>query len=172
MPNWCSNKAALRHDDPGMFEKLYNAVVGGRCLFGSLWPCPEELLEEPQSKPPEYYVEKYGHKDWYSWRIHNWGIKWDISLQGVAKHCLTSNTLTFRFESPWSPPIEGYEKLISLGFYVEAMYYGPGCTFAGTYKDGDHKSHQYTRAEGWVPPMSDKLKEEFDIDEDLYADEE
>ena len=49
-------------------------------------------------------IEKYGHKDWYSWSIANWGTKWnayEISDEGDS----------IRFDTAWSTPAPVVEKL-------------------------------------------------------------
>jgi hypothetical protein len=40
------------------------------------------------------------------------------------------------FDSAWSPPVNAYEKLVDLGFGVEAMYHEGGMCYAGTWTDG------------------------------------
>jgi hypothetical protein len=49
-------------------------------------------------------IEKYGHKDWYSWSVANWGTKWNAyqtSEQGDS----------IRFETAYSTPAPIVEKL-------------------------------------------------------------
>jgi hypothetical protein len=42
------------------------------------------------------------------------------------------------FDSAWSPPVYAYEKLVAMGFGVEAMYYEGGMGYAGVYgEEGD-----------------------------------
>jgi hypothetical protein len=44
------------------------------------------------------------------------------------------------FDSAWSPPIGAYDKLVELGFTVDAYYYEGGMAYAGTYSDGNDDS--------------------------------
>lgn len=41
--------------------------------------------------------KKYGHAEWYEWRVDNWGTKWDAS-----RVCYDENTIVF--ETAWSSP--------------------------------------------------------------------
>lgn len=68
--------------------------------------------------------EKYGHENWYEWRISNWGTKWNA----VDVNCLESNDthLTVEFLTAWSTPepifkrmIEKFPNLIFSGCFVE-----------------------------------------------------
>jgi hypothetical protein len=78
--------------------------------------------------------DKYGYSSWYDWSIANWGTKWDISLDSVDNP--DANTVTASFESAWSPPIAAYERLMELGFEIEAFYYEPGMQYVGKWADG------------------------------------
>jgi hypothetical protein len=40
------------------------------------------------------------------------------------------------FDSAWSPPVYAYEKLVAIGFGVEAMYYEGGMGYAGSFGEG------------------------------------
>jgi hypothetical protein len=44
------------------------------------------------------------------------------------------------FDTAWAPPINAYEKLVEMGFRVEAMYYEPGMGYAGSFGEcGDEE---------------------------------
>lgn len=49
--------------------------------------------------------KKYGYKDWYYWRIANWGTKWDAYDQ-----CKVDEN-TIAFNTAWSDPAPVMEKL-------------------------------------------------------------
>lgn len=120
MPNWCSNDVTLRHKDPAMIERAVKAYQAGKFL-NEFHPMPQELLEGD---------------GWYGWAVSNWGTKWDIGGSGEFAEQPDANTLELRFDSAWSPPIEGYRALEEQGFEVEAHYYEPGVAFFGSYMDG------------------------------------
>lgn len=70
-------------------------------------------------------IAKYGHKDWYSWRVDKWNTKWNATEQGEWK--LGKGYATISFLTAWSPPIPVLEKLslefpeleLKLSFTVE-----------------------------------------------------
>jgi hypothetical protein len=37
------------------------------------------------------------------------------------------------FDTAWAPPVNAYEKLVEMGFGVEAMYYEGGMGYAGSF---------------------------------------
>ena len=65
-----------------------------------------------------------------------WGTKWDVGGDGQSDVHPDGKMLHTTFDSAWSPPINAYDKLVELGFGVEAMYYEGGMGYAGTYSDG------------------------------------
>jgi hypothetical protein len=79
-------------------------------------------------------IAKHGYKDWYDWNINNWGTKWDFALESIER--TDANTVSGSFESAWSPPTTAYERLMELGFEIEAFYYEPGMCFVGKWADG------------------------------------
>lgn len=56
--------------------------------FEQIHPTPKELLELPcktTAAVQKKMIAKYGHKNWYDWRVENWGTKWPISDDGNSK---------------------------------------------------------------------------------------
>lgn len=151
MPNWCSNSITLRHADPAMIDRVMNS----KSLLMEFLPTPQELVdtvsgwmgEDKQAAHEAQQarnIEKYGFKDWYDWNINNWGTKWDFALD--SKDQVDANTLTASFDSAWAPPIEAYDKLMALGFEIEAMYYEPGMCFVGKWDNGADQCYEYSKA--------------------------
>ena len=118
MPNWCFNHLTVSvHNESG--KKLVQAFKPDHAQgeeeaspFTALYPCPDELMattanfsnDSPEKKAN---IEKYGHADWYSWRLANWGTKWD-----AADICFLEENeecVQIRFDSAWSPPTEFFE---------------------------------------------------------------
>jgi hypothetical protein len=183
MPNWCYNRITLRHEDPAMIERAANS----KGLLMEFLPTPQALIdtvagsfgdEDKQNALLEQQarnVEEYGHPDWYSWNLANWGTKWDVELEVLERP--DANTLVAAFDSAWSPPIEAYQKLEELGFEVDAEYYEPGMAFCGTYTTGLGEStielSNYTA--GTVrDAIGAELDDYFGISEEMaqYEDEE
>jgi hypothetical protein len=131
MPNWCYNQFTVTHDEPQMLERFVKAVHDGN-LFDEFIPMPEELKETtaPSRTTNEQLIEKYGHDNWYSWSVDNWGTKWDIS-SGSAE--LNGDHASGSFSTAWSPPIQAFEALSELGFDINVMYDEESMAFLGTY---------------------------------------
>lgn len=145
---------------------LINTVAGS---FG------DEEVQKALLEQQARNVAEYGHPDWYSWNIANWGTKWDFALENVER--VNANTLTAAFDSAWSPPIEAYQKLEELGFVVEAKYYEPGMMFCGTYDtalgENTIELGNYT-AETVRDAIGEELDDWFGISEEMaqYDEEE
>ena len=157
MPNWCDNTLNLTHEDPSQIDRAIEAFKQGK-LCEEFHPVPPELLED------------HGiGTGWYSWRVNNWGTKWDVGGE-TAGHVerLDDNNVYFAFESAWSPPIQFYQFLEEeLGFVVNAMYYEPGMGFAGRFYDGEDQFVQWTSLEEARELLDDDLNEAFGIIENM-----
>jgi hypothetical protein len=146
------NNVSLRHEDPQMIARAKAAILDDKFL-NEFIPCPPELKvtpsisDDPEEKKKELEriqnnTNKYGHGDWYSFCINEWGTKWDI-YQGNISDDTDPNSVTFSFDSAWSPPITAYEKLMDMGFTVRATYYEPGMCYCGIWEDGDDDYYDY-----------------------------
>lgn len=142
MPNWCNNNLVITGDDLTKFKAMLN---GKPFTFGAFFPTPKELTDtvsgqvadegdarakhEAQQKAN---VEKYGHADWYSWNIANWGVKWDVDAE--INHDTTSR-MEISFDSAWAPPLTAIAQIgkmcPTLTFTLE--YFECGMVFAGRY---------------------------------------
>ncbi len=167
MPNWCFNGVTLRHKDPAMIDRAQHSDG----LLMEFLPTPQALTEtvagsfgdtEKQRALEAQQAEnlaKYGAKDWYDWNIANWGTKWDFNLENVER--VDDYTLTASFDSAWSPPIEAYQKLVELGFEIEAKYYEPGMAFVGTW-DSEYGENTYQLGDLNSNTVRDAIGEELD----------
>ena len=71
------------------------------------------------------------------------------------------------------PPIAAYEKLVGLGFEVEAMYYEPGVSFCGEWNNGEDLYYQIEGNSEWVREnIPEHIDEAFGISEGMEAWEE
>jgi hypothetical protein len=117
-----------------MIERAAKALSEGTFLQEFI-PCPKELTETvANGQTNEAMVAKHGYSSWYDFNIANWGTKWDVSSDNVE--IVDANTVTAGFDSAWSPPVTAYERLMELGFEVEAFYYEPGMQYVGKWADG------------------------------------
>lgn len=150
MPNWCNNSITLRHKDPAMIERVLKGQEG---LLMEFLPTPGPLVEttagsfgdEAKQRALEEQeaenLKLFGYKNWYDWNVANWGTKWDVTLEGVER--VNANMVSASFESAWAPPTGAYEKLMELGFEVEAFYYEPGMCFVGKWHNGYDDYYEY-----------------------------
>ena len=146
MPNWCNNNLTLTHEDPAMILRAKEALDRGEFL-SEFVPVPEDLKivagsvgdpdeqKELERKTAENR-EKYGYGNWYDFCVGEWGTKWDVGGDGQTDVHPDGRMLHTTFDSAWSPPVNAYDKLVELGFGVEAMYYEGGMGYAGSYSDG------------------------------------
>ena len=146
MPNWCNNNLTLTHEDPAMILRAKEALDRGEFL-NEFIPVPTDLQitagflgdgdeqKELERKTAENR-EKYGYGNWYDFCCGEWGTKWDVGGDGQSDIHPDGKMLHTSFDSAWSPPVNAYEKLVELGFGVEAMYYEGGMGYAGAFSNG------------------------------------
>lgn len=101
-----------------ILEKFYNSELtqAGYCNIVTTSLSEEELntfkefygiseakdIEHLENVIKGYYnIKKYGHRDWYDWRIKNWGTKWNVNPDDMY---ITENTICF--QTAWSCPVE------------------------------------------------------------------
>lgn len=133
MPNWCYNRltvtgdrndlirlsgAIVRTHDPDLAETS-NGEQQADYDLTILFPIPEPLtvrsvMFSDESTDPEHvalreqYAEnkaKYGHQDWYSWCLANWGTKWSPRIESwsIADHSDGTSSISAYYETAWSP---------------------------------------------------------------------
>ena len=171
MPNWCNNNLTLTHEDPKMIQRAYDALERGEFLQEFI-PVPEDLKitsgylgsgdeqKELERKTAEN-VAKYGYGNWYDYCVSEWGTKWDVGGDGQSDIHPDGKMLHTYFDSAWSPPVYAYEKLVELGFGVDAMYYEGGMGYAGSF--GSEYGDQEINLEGMS--ADDIEREHPDLDE-------
>ena len=167
MPNWCINKLTIRHDDKSMLDKFEKAYRDDWTIETFL-PTPRDpgdptmLMGEGRS----YSDKDNVNTSWYLWRLQNWGTKWDIGCKDGfgLEPTRVDNELNVTFDSAWSPPLGFYERLVVLGFDVQASYFEPGMSFAGIWHNGKDEFY-----EGNWSDFPEALVDEFDMHE--YYDE-
>ena len=168
MPNWCINKLTITHDDKSMLDKFEKA-------YRDDWTI-ETFLPTPRDPgdPTQLIGEgrSFSDKDnvntcWYLWRLQNWGTKWDIGCKDGygLEPTRVDNELSITFDSAWSPPLGFYERLVVLGFDVQASYFEPGMGFAGTWDNGTDDFY-----EGTMEDFPEALVDEFDMQQ-FYPEE-
>jgi hypothetical protein len=134
-----------------MIQRAFDALERGEFLSEFI-PVPKELSETisgsygDDAKQAELEaqtarnLEKFGYGNWYDYCVAEWGTKWDCGEQGASDIHPGGRMLHTAFDTAWAPPVNAYEKLVDLGFGVEAMYYEPGMGYAGSFgKHGDEE---------------------------------
>jgi len=168
MPNWCMNTVTLEHEDPAMIARAREAFDKGS-LLQEFIPCPQDLIDTVSGFGPEQEAleaqqaanrEQYGYSTWYDHNVAEWGTKWDIGGSDCDAQDIDGG-LVLSFDSAWAPPLHAYERLLELGFKVQAMYYEPGMGFAGIWEDGSDDYYEYggmtaDEIEATLPPELDE----------------
>lgn len=178
MPNYCNNALRLYHEDPAQIDRALEALKRGD-FFQTFVPMPEELdiiagVAGPDESPEQKELvrrsaenlERFGYRNWYEWRIANWGTKWDVDDLDVLR---TSPTmLSSAFESAWSPPTAFYDQLMEQGFKIDATYLEEGMGFVGEYIDGEDQCYEFQTIED-IRKLPRHLREL--INEESYEEE-
>lgn len=165
MPNWCNNSVTIvgPKEKIQSFQKFLDDN-NGKDWFDFFHPCPQELKDvggvSLTEKPNEQLIEKYGYADWYSWSVDNWGTKWNCDAQDWSSD---GQSITFWFDSAWSPPIALYEFIEQDEiFEVVADYLEEGMCFVGRYSDGQDESYEYSDVES-LDDIPEEIVEEWDL---------
>ena len=187
MPNWCSNTIEIE----GTKEQINKFVSfleenGGKNWFSFFRPCPQELTDtvsgfvgedkqaahEAQQKSN---IEKYGHSDWYSWCVENWGTKWNCDAQDwmkVENPNEDEASVTFWFDSAWSPPTALYEFIESNSeFIVTASYLEEGMSFVGQFTGGMDECYEFSDVDS-LEDIPEELVDEWNLVELVEQNEE
>ena len=152
MPNWCLNKLTISHEDRSKVMEFVHAYKEGKVC--------------------EHYLPRPQDQDWYEWNISNWGTKWDIGsdnneIRGLHP-TVVDNEASMSFDSAWSPPVGLYQKLVELGFSVNASYFEPGLAFCGIYEDGEDHYTDYS-SKDMIPA---RIWDDFGLENFFSEDEE
>lgn len=171
MPNWCSNSIEIS----GPPEKIkefteYLNKNEGKEWFSFFRPCPDELNTKENvsfhAEPKQELIEKYGHDNWYSWNVENWGCKWNCDAQDWSVN-EDQTSVTFWFDSAWSPPTELYKFITEeTDFSVEAEYCEEGVGFVGEFIDGSDETYEFETVED-LEFIPEHLVENWNLRENL-----
>jgi hypothetical protein len=113
-------------------------------------------------------VEELGYGNWYDFCVGEWGTKWDVGGDGQTDIHPDGKMLHTSFDSAWSPPVNAYDKLVELGFGVNAMYYEGGMGYAGSYDEyGDQEINLEGMTADEIEQNHPELDEAFCISESI-----
>ena len=158
MPNWCNNHITITGPNKliDKIEKITKEEDGvtdssdPKGLLQLMHPMPAELRDTTaDGTKDKAMIEKTGYSDWYSWAVDNWGTKWEVcEFYGVDRQhlndSLDESTISFAFDSAWSPPLGAYEQFLvdNENCSLVARYYEGGCDFMGIWDNGDDRCYQ------------------------------
>lgn len=149
MPNYCSNKLTIKHDDPAMIARVVNALKKKE-LFYEFIPVPVELEADDlrffgPSEKKTLMIEKYGYDSEYEFCSGEWGTKWDICHFDFDSNVvdMDDNEISLFFNTAWGPAIPVYKKMITLGYSVSAYYDSEESGFCGKFIDGEDTMFDY-----------------------------
>ena len=142
MPNHCHNRVTFYSDDTTLITKLHNIFKSDN-IFTQFIPEPDwantpnekgelPIQPEPDSMFPPQFPDGTTDDRWYSWRLANWGTKWDayeVEIDDSEMH----NGFEVTFDTAWSPPEEICASLRSdyPDLHISWFYDEPGMEFAG-----------------------------------------
>jgi len=159
MPNWVYNTVTLEGKLP-LVRRVRDKLASPVAESGEVNPFSFWNIVHPKDSEMEDYRATIGwskeHSDWkdhndptnwYQWNIRNWGCKWDscntevTSPLAVHKDKATDEmiaTVTYSFETPWSPPTEAltalskkYPRLTIRHYFEEEQGWGGEGYFQG-----------------------------------------
>jgi len=108
MPNWVYNNITIT----GNLEDL-SILKRTLAMPAPIQFCAGQLefhgfnFHSLISPAPELWDEYNTTDYWYRWNVDNWGCKWDADEQSSHDNLnqeLSSYTLTYSLNTPWSPP--------------------------------------------------------------------
>jgi hypothetical protein len=134
MPNWCKNDLEVYGDIEQLKEFMYNCsydVEGETVEFSFCGLVPEPDYEGYLNERIDPLGDlNHDLPDWYTWRINNWGTKWDTSADDIS---FGPESLSITFQTAWGPPeiwlwnvANQYKSLRFVLTYAE-----PGMDFSG-----------------------------------------
>lgn len=91
------------------FHNIYNHIQDG--------VSEEDYMKQPDHTLPMKEALMFKGNHWYDWNVRNWGTKWDVAKHDTEEYSDTDitidtdDTLGYRFNTAWSPPIEAITKL-------------------------------------------------------------
>lgn len=127
MPNWCYNRVVI--DGP----TITLGVLANRAAAND----PEKtdsFLRTLIPMPKEFESLEGYNSGGYEWCINNWGTKWaESSIEMSGDNLGDTGQITYSFDSPWNPPLEGYEKISEMFPELTFIHYWdePGMAFCG-----------------------------------------
>lgn len=189
MPNWCNNTLIVEGNLNELVEfKKKSLVVNEQNTINftmeGLIPTPKELLEMTSpvmwrgdendtdsklefEKHVESLKQKYGHTDWYNWRIENWGTKWDVTESYIEEY--DGESILIQYDTAWGPNTQ-FVKTIALMFpnlKFKLSFEETGVGFCGVYEVTNDDEDYVEGDLEWKDPENDRMVE-YDSELERY----
>lgn len=176
MPNYCNNDLSIVGKPTKIKKFLQDGLNDkGEWVMSNYYPMPSELddeigLNQISDAESRDLKDKYGADNWYTWRINNWGTKWDCT----ANHYnIDGNELFINFDSAWTPPIDWLTTIAKnypdLKFRL--TYMEEGCQICGLVCVNDDDLMIETDSPIYVSASDESIELTWDDDLCEYVDE-
>lgn len=126
MPNWCQNTLTIQGNAKAINKLMKQVEITASEEtsehFASQFSC-HKIIPRPETE----------NSNWYEWNCSNWGTKWDCNSVQRDDSKWEEGTLTYYFDTAWSPITDvikalakEHKKLLFTYTYVEsgADYWG------------------------------------------------
>ena len=120
MPNWCWNDVMIYGEQPDRDKFLSDVKAIGGTDNGDEFEFSQPVLEHFFSLPADASKEMTTDDGTtysvftdtgYNTAVQTWGTKWPDSNTRITEF---PDSLNWKFDSPWGPPVEGIAKLSEL----------------------------------------------------------
>lgn len=155
MPNYCDNELTIKgrvSDIDKFLEECVTVTTSPFPNSDSKDIALQHYFDFEKVLPTPTFDNESQTDNWYTWRINNWGTKWNNCETYSFRIAQTEEDMvelhTF-FTTAWCPPDKIYahlaEKYKETTLEIEAKYYEGGCAFAGdlTYYKGELVKETY-----------------------------
>lgn len=140
MPNWCEMEVSISGTKEAVEAVYAKAQEGGnKFSFENFMPTPVELMDEDSINGLNEAFTKGRngtYRDWYSWRVGNWGTKWDLAQEDtdISEIANIGDVYFFNLSgmTAWSPALEIFAAITEqYPVAVRYKYVEEGMSFLG-----------------------------------------
>lgn len=149
MPNWCSADVEIFSDSIETLEAIITQGAKGTYTSKSEWSAESSKFEPLEFDDNKFSFENFfptppellEGDGWHTWRVDNWGTKWDIAQEEcqVAEPAEVYDpssrykySFKLGFQTAWSPALGVFQKIAQdFDVQVEYRYIEEGCAYFG-----------------------------------------
>lgn len=155
MPNWCENSLYIE-STPEDIAAIKAAILNGD---GD----EQGLLNYFRPEPQHEDAGDAALPSWYSWRVENWGTKWEVDAEITGE---TETSIYICFDSAWAPPVEALRFWMEQEEHriVDLRYIEWGMMFCGIFSNEEDSHYNIpTMLEAVADEIPPELDEQFGI---------